>query len=105
MQNLLEFAEGPRPTSQGCSEKIWDLMQAKFDVELILEGLEMLSRVSWSSKRVEEGHVVGSRLNQLHKKFGETAMVTRAQLGQLRALTTRSAEDNGWTRSMPRSPS
>ena len=93
MQNLLEFAEGPRPTSHGCSEKIWDLMQAKFDVELILDGLEMLSRVSWSSKRVEEGHVAGSRLNQLRKKFGEAAMVTRAQLGQLRALTTLSAEE------------
>jgi hypothetical protein len=62
------------------------LLQLGYPVEPVLEGLELLKKVSLSAKRVEEGHVQGSRLTQYHHRGGAPAMVARAQVGQARPL-------------------
>lgn len=92
-ENLERLAAEPRPDDEGCAAKIWELMRLNVPVKLITDGLLLLSRLSWSSKRVEEGHVQGSRLVQLHKRNGEVGMMLRSQLGQARCLLARPPEE------------
>ena len=54
-----------------------------------MEGLTLLSRLSSSTKKVEEPHAQGIRLLQRHKGLGDEALVLRAQLGQSRCLFLR----------------
>ena len=75
MANLAALKEGERPSDLGCAAKIWDLLQAGFPQAPLVEGISLLVRLSFSAKRVEEGHVQGSRLAQLHKKYGEAIRV------------------------------
>lgn len=88
--NLQALAARPRPEDEGCNAKIWELLQIGCDEQVLLDGLELLSKVSFSSKRVEEGHVQGSKLMQLHRRLGEAGMLVRAQIGQVRPLIARS---------------
>lgn len=91
--NLRALAAGPRPADLGCSAKIWDLARLDCPEEILLEGLDLLANLSFSSKRVEEGHVQASRLSQMHRRLGVAAMVVRAQIGQARPLIARSDGD------------
>ena len=89
--NLRELKAGPRPTDLGCATKIYDLLQMEYPEEEIIKGVMLLGRLSCSAKRVEEGHVQGSRLLQLHRKYGEATMMARSQIGQLRPMVAKSA--------------
>ena len=52
-------------------------------------GVELMSRLSWSSKAVEEGHASASTLVKLHPVYGADMMKARAMLCQSRALFQR----------------
>ena len=45
-------------------------------------------KLSWSTKRAEEGHLPGARLVRMKKALGEEQMMVRAQLGQIVSLFT-----------------
>jgi hypothetical protein len=84
-KNLADLKSGPSP-SDSTSYKIWQLLRLGYPEETLLGGLEIMSRLSWSSKLVEEGHAAASVLMRLHKQYGAETMMTRAMLCQSRAL-------------------
>ena len=86
--NLEKLAAGPPPEDL-TSWKIYKLMQLGFPIESLLDGLELLSRLSWSSKCVEEGHASASALMKLHHRYGESQMKARAMVCQARLLFSR----------------
>jgi hypothetical protein len=88
-QNLLDLAAGPSPGDL-TSWKIYQLMQLGFPIDQLLDGVELLSRLSWSSKPVEEGHASASALMKLHHRYGEAQMKARAMVCQSRSLFSRS---------------
>ena len=91
--NLLKLASGPPPEDR-TSWKIQRLMLIGFPLEQMLEGVELLSRLSWSSKTVEEGHASASTLMKLHRRYGLATMKSRAMIIQSRALFQRNRSHN-----------
>ena len=92
-QNLADLAAGSPPEDL-TSLKIYRLMQLGFPIDQLLEGVELLSRLSWSSKPVEEGHASASALMKLHHRYGEAQMKARAMICQSRPLFNRTRLEN-----------
>ena len=66
--------------------EIYTLLRLGFPEDVILQGVEMLAKLSWSSKPVEEGHASASCIMKMHRLYGEETMDVRSMLGQPRAL-------------------
>ena len=81
-------------TEDRASWKIQRPMLIGFPLEQMLEGVELFSRLSWSSKTVEEGYASASTLMKLHRRYGLDTMKSRAMIIQSRALFQRNRSHN-----------
>lgn len=55
-------------------------MKLQYMGELILKGLSLLSRASWTTVTTKQGHAPSSGLMRLHKQYGKLMMQDRAIL-------------------------
>lgn len=84
--NLKALASGPCPEHDEVMFKIWEMMRLGMGVGLIVEGLEALSRCSWTTMAEEQGHVAASSLMRLHRQYGVETLQGRAMVLQCRPL-------------------
>ena len=83
--NLRHLARQPEPVGDEVLYKIHKLMQFGLE-DLCMDGLEKLSRCSWTTMAEEQGHVAASSLLKLHKQYGIQTLQCRAMVCQARPL-------------------
>lgn len=91
--NLAELAIGDPPEQDELLYKIYEIMRLGFGVDKVLEGLQALSKVSWTTLVVEQGHASASGLMKVHKEYGMATLKARSMLLQFRPLLAQSAEE------------
>ena len=84
--NIRRLAASENPPSNDISWKVWKLMRLDFNEDLILEGLGLLARASWTTTVTEQGHASSSILMRMHKRYGKLMMQDRALLVSASAL-------------------
>jgi len=72
--------------------KIWTLARLNYDESTLLEGIELLRRVGWTTNSTEQGHSASSIVLRFHRACG-TTMQIRGVLHQCRALATSTSEE------------
>lgn len=92
LANVQVLAAQSKPEDEVLA-KIWELMRLGFPASLVLEGLEALSKVSWSTIPVEQGHSCASGLQRLHKAYGVATLKARSMLLQFKPLLTECGEE------------
>jgi hypothetical protein len=85
IQNLEEL-RGQAEPSEPLAKKIWCLLQVRFPVEQLEEGLCYIARAPWSSLVVEQGHAGASIIMKHHAELGEKSMMERAFLHAVRPM-------------------
>jgi hypothetical protein len=84
--NLFAFAAGPQPDNESSTLfRIWTLMQ-QGEVDICLQGLELLALASWTTLNEEEAHAVASGLMRGHRQYGSPMLQSRSQVIQFQPL-------------------
>jgi hypothetical protein len=82
LDSLRDGAEPEEPTTW----KIWTLDRLGFPRDTLLDGLELMSQISWSQISSEHGHQPLSVTMKLHRHLSELMLRTRSTLGLMRPL-------------------
>jgi hypothetical protein len=85
-QNILDLAKTTSPPDDEVMFKIWELMRLGFGINLCLEGLAALSKVSWTTLSVEQGHASASGLMKMHREYGRATLMARSMIMQFQPL-------------------
>eukprot|EP00969_Alexandrium_andersonii_P352609 15438049-Alexandrium_andersonii.AAC.1 len=72
--------------------KIWTLARLNYDESVLLEGLELVKRLGWSTNSTEQGHSASSATLRFHRASGVTMQV-RSVLHQCRSLFAATPEE------------
>lgn len=84
--NLLRLRDLPDMPGEATTAKLWKLLRLGYNMDVLLDGLELMACCSWSTKVTEQGHVQASCLRKLHSQYGSETLVTRAMLGSMKPL-------------------
>lgn len=92
-QNLVDLAQGEKP-SEPTSGQLWELMHRGWGVGRLVEVLEEVEGLSWSSIGAEQAHAGAAQVMRHHPDFHEGSMTARAFLYIARSLFSPEEEDN-----------
>jgi hypothetical protein len=84
-ERLLDLKSGVRP-SEPTSEKIWLLLQLGAPIDALVAGVRLLGEMPWTSRTVEQGHVLSSSLMQWHKLYTSDTLTARTTVCAMKAL-------------------
>ena len=85
--NLYELGQLQiQPTTDTVAAQLWHLKKQHWPMSLLLEVLEGLEDLPWTSKVTEEAHAAASVVLKNHPEFHEDALQCRAMLYQLKVL-------------------
>ena len=90
---LAAIKELPEPPADGLILKIWRLAQLGYDEASLLQAIELLRRVGWSTNSTEQGHSAASAIVRFHRGASGTTMQIRSVLHQCRALFAPTSEE------------
>ena len=90
--NLDELERGPA-VADPTTSKIKTLMGLGFNRHSLVEGVERLGDVSWSTNVHEQGHASASLLRGEHPMYSSKTLTARAMLHMSRAFFTKLAKD------------
>ena len=83
--NLVALAEGPRP-QDGTACKIRDLVLRGWGNEQLIESIELMQEIHFSTNIVEQGHGSTAVVHKQHPGYSGERIVVRALLHSCRAL-------------------
>jgi hypothetical protein len=83
--NVEMLAAGAPPEDE-VMFKMYEMVRLGMGVDLVLEGLDAMSRCSWSTLPEEQGHVSASSLMKLHRQYGVATLQCRSMILQCRPL-------------------
>jgi hypothetical protein len=89
-QNLLDLQAGLMPTEPMASQ-LWILLKRGFSIRALVEVLEELEDLCWSSLGVEQAHAGASQVLKHHPGFFDGSMMSRSMLYTMRSLVTLAA--------------
>lgn len=93
LHNLRVLKEQEDAPGNDVSRKIWRLLRLGYSEEMILQGLELLGRASWTTTLVEQGHSAGSCLMKTHRMYGARTMQDRSCVISMAPLLSNSAAE------------
>eukprot|EP00974_Lingulodinium_polyedra_P015590 1510059-Lingulodinium_polyedra.AAC.1 len=91
-QNLEELSQVPELPLEATTGKLWKLLRLGFSRDALVECLELVASVSWSTTVTEQGHASASKINRCHDGMGTEALVTRSMVLSMKGLLTQSKE-------------
>lgn len=86
--NLATLAAGVRPTHESVADQMWQLLQFDYPASALIEVLQSISDLPWSSMAVEQAHAGAAVVMRYHPDLHEDSMMCRSMLYQMRALVT-----------------
>ncbi len=92
-EKLLELKLGAKPI-EPTSEKIWLLLQIGAPMDRLIAGVKLLGEMPWTSRTVEQGHVLSSALMQQHKMYTSDTLTARTTVAAMRVLVAPRADGN-----------
>ena len=84
--NLRRLTAGPKPHVGSVLWKMYEMLRLNMGEELVMEGLELVSRCAWSTIVEEQGHRAASGLARLHQAYGTATLQCRSFLWQVGPL-------------------
>jgi hypothetical protein len=91
-ENLDRLRQGPPPVDP-TAHKIWKLLEIGYSRPLLVEGVERLADVHWSTTIVEQGHGSASVIHKAHRAYGVDMLCQRSMIHMMRALFPRQDEE------------
>lgn len=90
LEHLHGLVEAP---SDATACKIWRLLRMGFSKSALVDALKLMASVSWSTTVTEQGHAQASSLRKAHQQYGAETLVTRAMLGAMKPLMSRTPHE------------
>lgn len=86
-RNLEELKALPKEAvTDPVARKIHTLARKEYNPHELLEALELLGEIPWSTKAVEQGHGSAAVVRRVHSECGPESVASRAMLHQCRGL-------------------
>ena len=82
------LVRGSRPDDETLG-KIYDMAQFGMHSRTLLDTLELMRNVPWTSTIVEQGHVYASRMKRYHQDYSSSTLATRIVLSSVRSQDER----------------
>jgi hypothetical protein len=92
-KNLEELALSSHVPTEPTTQKIWRLLQAGFNRAQLIQGVELLREIGWSSASVEQQHGSASTVHRYRKTYGAETLAARSLIHCMRQFFTPSAEE------------
>ena len=83
---LFFFGLQDEPTTSVTAAKIWRLVQQGIDTDIIVEGIQRLGEVRWSTTTTEQAHGSAAIVHRFHPDFEMNSLCQRSLLHSLRSL-------------------
>jgi hypothetical protein len=90
--NLDQLLHGPPPVDP-TAQKIKKLLELGYSRRLLMEGLDRLGDVHWSTTIVEQGHGSASVIHKAHRFYGVEMLCQRSMIHMMRSLFPTQAEE------------
>jgi len=91
-ENLHRLLQGTPPIDP-TAQKIRKLHELGYSRPLLIEGIERLADVHWSTTIVEQGHGSASVIHKAHRTYGVDKLCQRSMVHMMRALFPRHTEE------------
>ena len=91
-ENLDRLLQGTPPIDP-TAQKIRKLHELGYSRPLLIEGIERLADVHWSTTIVEQGHGSASVIHKAHRTYGVDKLCQRSMVHMMRALFPRHTEE------------
>ena len=72
---------------------IFDMMSINIPLATVIEGIDAMPSVSWSTLTIGQGHATGSHLKKTHPKYTPATIKATAMGMQFRALLAETSDD------------
>ena len=79
-KHIKELAAMPAPPDESLTRKVWYLANNKFPEDQLLEGVQLLQHIGWSSTTVEQQHASATLVKRVHHTYGLQMLTGRAVL-------------------------
>lgn len=89
-ENLDKLATEARAPDDETAKKIWSLVKAGTNRVELVEAVQMLLQVRWSTSIVEQLHGTCASIHKLHKEMGEEQITSRTMVTFMRPLLSES---------------
>ena len=86
-ENLRALSAGPCPDDE-TAMKIWILLRAGTPIAALKVVLELMGELPFTTRLVEQGHVLSSQLLRYHKQYTSSTMAVRTSLAAVKQLVT-----------------
>ena len=87
-KNIDDLAAMETPPEESVARKVWYLANHKFPREQLLEGVQLLQHLGWTSTTVEQIHASATLVVRVHPTYGILALCARALMHTSRLFFT-----------------
>ena len=85
-QNLKNLKSDLKPDDDEVPQQLWQLLQLGYPMPILVEIVQAMQELPWSSIGVEQGHAASSMIKKHHAEMMENQLTCRSFLYQFRPL-------------------
>ena len=90
--NLRSLKQDSKPQGDETTEQIWELLNLDFPEAVLVETVEQVQKLPWSSIGVEQAHASAAQVKKHHPEMMENMLTCRSFLSQFRPLISRAMD-------------
>ena len=101
LANLRAFSAQPRPNAPLVATKIWDMMQDKWNMKILMQMIDLLGDCPWTTAVVEQLHASAATIARFHPEYVILQLLARSLcLLGAKMVGKRSKLELEWSRSI-----